>query len=203
MGAVFAAHVVLALIFIYAVHTPVHRPPKQDLVVSLLLEKKPPESAPVPLAMAKHVFTPVVAPVMPVIPPVEINIQAAVVQPVNPPPPQVVKQTAPEPHESTKEVTEETDSGPTVDASAVGNAKPAYPRASRALGEQGKVMLDVYVLADGSVGDIRVHQSSGFERLDDSALRAVRQWRFKPARQSGKQISMWYVQPITFDLRNA
>ena len=64
-------------------------------------------------------------------------------------------------------------------------------------------MLDVYVQADGTVGDIHLHQSSGFDRLDDSALRAVRQWRFKPARQFGKQIAMWYVQPITFNLHDA
>ncbi|HEX8958099.1 MAG TPA: TonB family protein [Burkholderiaceae bacterium] len=95
------------------------------------------------------------------------------------------------------------DAAPLVDASAAGNAKPVYPRASKALGEQGVVVLDVFVTQDGVVGDIRVGRSSGYGRLDESALRAVRQWHFIPARQGGKQVSMWYKQPITFDLRRA
>jgi len=95
------------------------------------------------------------------------------------------------------------DGGPSADASAAGNPKPVYPKISRSLGEQGRVLLDVYVQADGTVGEIRLHQSCGYDRLDESALHAVRQWRFKPARQAGKQVAAWYVQPITFSLQNA
>ncbi|MEZ5504459.1 MAG: energy transducer TonB [Gammaproteobacteria bacterium] len=91
---------------------------------------------------------------------------------------------------------------PRVDASALNNPKPAYPSMSRRRGEEGTVMLELLVLKDGSVGDIRVKESSGYPRLDRSALEAVRRWRYTPAQQGGKPIEYRYLQPITFGLRD-
>jgi protein TonB len=80
------------------------------------------------------------------------------------------------------------------------NPAPAYPAASRRLGEQGRVLLDVYIQPDGRVGEIRVKQSSGYPRLDEAALDAVRRWRYVPARRGNEPIALWYVQPISFSL---
>lgn len=90
---------------------------------------------------------------------------------------------------------------PHVDAHFMqNNPKPDYPRLSQTLGEKGRVLLEVYILSNGDVGDIRIKSSSGFARLDQAALKAVRQWRYIPAIKGNKPIDFWYVQPIDFVL---
>lgn len=89
---------------------------------------------------------------------------------------------------------------PRSDASHLSNPAPRYPTLSRRFGEQGRVLLDVYILPDGTVGEIRLNTSSGFARLDEAALTAVRVWRFVPARRGDEPIPYWYVQPVTFSL---
>jgi protein TonB len=78
---------------------------------------------------------------------------------------------------------------------------PAYPAVSKRLGEQGRVVVNVYVLADGRVGDVRVLKSSGYERLDAAALVHVRRnWRFTPARADGEAVAAWGAFGVTFEL---
>ena len=62
------------------------------------------------------------------------------------------------------------------------------------------MLLDVYILPDGSVGQIRLRRSSGYPRLDEAALDAVRRWRYVPARRGDEPIPYWYVQPLHFEL---
>lgn len=62
------------------------------------------------------------------------------------------------------------------------------------------MLLEMLVLPDGSVAELRVKTSSGFERLDQAALDAVKSWRFLPARRGGEAIAYRYVQPIAFSL---
>lgn len=90
---------------------------------------------------------------------------------------------------------------PRIDATRLDNPAPVYPMRSRQLREQGRVLLDVYIVPDGSVGEIRVRESSGFPRLDRSALETVKGWRYLPARRGGEAIPYWYVQPVNFTLR--
>ena len=89
---------------------------------------------------------------------------------------------------------------PRTDATHLNNPKPVYPAASRRLGEQGRVLLSVYILPDGSVSEIKLKQSSGHPRLDQAALDAVKRWRYVPAKRGGEPIPYWYVQPIAFAL---
>lgn len=80
------------------------------------------------------------------------------------------------------------------------NPKPVYPELSRRLGEHGTVILSVYILADGSVGDAVVHWTSRFPRLDNAAVDAVKAWKFIPARtSSGDYIDKWVEVSIHFD----
>ena len=88
---------------------------------------------------------------------------------------------------------------PRTNASAL-NQPAAYPPLSRRLREEGRVLLDVHILADGSVGEVRLRQSSGFDRLDEAALQAVRNWRYLPARRGDEPVATWYVQPVAFAL---
>ncbi|HSI56183.1 MAG TPA: energy transducer TonB [Ideonella sp.] len=89
---------------------------------------------------------------------------------------------------------------PRSDAAFLNNPAPVYPSVSRRLKEEGRVLFDVYILPDGSVGEIRLKRSSGHPRLDDAALAAVRQWRYVPAKRGDEPIPYWYVQPIDFAL---
>ena len=91
-------------------------------------------------------------------------------------------------------------SPPRADAAMLNNPAPAYPAQSRRLREEGRVLFDVYILPDGSVGQIKLKRSSGFLRLDDAALEAVRRWRYIPAKRGNEPIPYWYVQPLDFQL---
>lgn len=112
------------------------------------------------------------------------------------PPAPAVQQAAPAP-EAPAPVTP-----PRTDAAHLNNPAPQYPALSRRLGEQGRVMLDVYILPDGSVGEIKLNKSSGFPRLDNAALQAVKAWKYVPAKRGNKPIAFWYVQPVSFVLNN-
>ena len=90
---------------------------------------------------------------------------------------------------------------PQIDAKR-GLSEPAYPAPDVRQGNEGTVMLSVYVLADGTVGDVRLLKTSGFPRLDASALSEARRWKFNPGTEDGKPAAMWKPLPITFRLEN-
>jgi protein TonB len=78
---------------------------------------------------------------------------------------------------------------------------PVYPAVSRRLNEQGTVLLMIYVLPDGRIGDVRVKRSSGFPRLDQAALEAARKnWRFQAATSGGTPIAAWGQYAVKFQL---
>jgi protein TonB len=90
---------------------------------------------------------------------------------------------------------------PRFDADYLSNPAPAYPAASRAMGEQGKVFLRVLVTPQGEAQEVHLGTSSGHERLDLAALDAVRRWKFVPARQGEETVAAWVIVPISFTLR--
>ncbi|MEQ1663402.1 MAG: TonB family protein [Thiobacillus sp.] len=77
---------------------------------------------------------------------------------------------------------------------------PAYPALSRRLGEEGKVVLRVELETDGRVDSARVSASSGFKRLDEAALAAVRSWRCNPPMRDGQAVRAVATQPFQFNL---
>jgi TonB family protein len=81
------------------------------------------------------------------------------------------------------------------------NPKPLYPREAKKRGYEGEVLLRVEVLSNGRVGEIEVKRSSGHEVLDRSAMTAVRQWRFVPARKGETPVPVWVNIPVAFQLR--
>jgi len=80
------------------------------------------------------------------------------------------------------------------------NKRPAYPLAARRNGYEGTIVLSAQVLSSGDVGDLRIKKSSGYEILDQSALEAVRQWRFEPGKRMGQPVTTWVEVPIRFVL---
>lgn len=63
--------------------------------------------------------------------------------------------------------------------------KPVYPRASQRRGERGRVVLRVLISPEGSVLSADVRQSSGYGRLDEAAIEAMRGARFRPYTENG------------------
>jgi protein TonB len=67
---------------------------------------------------------------------------------------------------------------------------------------QGAVLLRVYVDADGKALQVNVQRYRGYEVLDDSALDAVKQWRFVPAKRGDSAEASWVTVPIVFELNS-
>lgn len=78
---------------------------------------------------------------------------------------------------------------------------PTYPPLSRRMGEEGKVVLRVELDEQGNVSAARVATSSGFARLDEAALAAVKTWRCNPARRDGQPVRAVALQPFKFVLQ--
>lgn len=89
---------------------------------------------------------------------------------------------------------------PSSDADYLNNPKPPYPPMSRRLGEQGKVVIRTLIGADGVAQEASIHQSSGFDRLDQAALATARKWRYVPGKRAGVAEAMWFNVPFTFVL---
>ena len=86
------------------------------------------------------------------------------------------------------------------DLKASNRVEPTYPSSSRRAGEEGTVRLKVLVDEKGRPKDVAVATSSGFARLDQAAIEAVRKWRFVAATDGTNAISAWTQVAITFRL---
>jgi periplasmic protein TonB len=84
------------------------------------------------------------------------------------------------------------------DADYLHNPAPAYPAQSRRLKEEGTVLLLVRVSVEGTPLSVEIRNSSGFERLDEAGLQAVRQWRFVPAKRGSENVAASVLVPIQF-----
>ncbi len=82
------------------------------------------------------------------------------------------------------------------------NPKPYYPPIAKSRGWQGKVLLRVQVSADGTSDAVSVETSSGHEILDESAVEAVKKWRFIPAKRGETPVASSVIVPISFTLRD-
>jgi protein TonB len=89
---------------------------------------------------------------------------------------------------------------PSSAADYLQNPAPAYPPVSKRLGEQGKVLVRVFIGADGVPQKAELKRSSGFDRLDRSALDYVMRCRYVPGKVGGVAQAMWYEAPVNFVL---
>ena len=69
------------------------------------------------------------------------------------------------------------------------------------MGEQGKVLLRVYISEQGQPEKIEIKQTSGFDRLDEAAINTVQRWKFVPGKRNGVPEPMWHIVPINFVLK--
>jgi protein TonB len=71
-----------------------------------------------------------------------------------------------------------------------------YPRlGGKRISPEGTVWLKCFIRENGTVGDVSVLRSTA-EILNDTAIRCVRQWLFRPAMLHGKPVGVWAAIPI-------
>jgi periplasmic protein TonB len=92
---------------------------------------------------------------------------------------------------------------PAQDLKTANRIDPTYPPASRRAGEEGTVRLKVLVDTSGRPSNVAVTQSSGFAKLDQAAVEAVRKWRFVAATDGTNKIQAYTQVAVTFKLTQA
>lgn len=89
---------------------------------------------------------------------------------------------------------------PRSNVEGLDNPRPPYPTLARRRGWEGLVVLMVWVDELGAARSVELHQSSGHDVLDQSALNTVKSWRFVPARRGGHTVPASVQVPIRFSL---
>jgi TonB family protein len=81
--------------------------------------------------------------------------------------------------------------------------KPEYTVDAMKARIEGVVGVEAVVLPDGSVGVVRVVKSLDKEHgLDGQAIKAVKQWRFRPGKRLGRAVPVIVSIELTFRLRD-
>ena len=79
--------------------------------------------------------------------------------------------------------------------------KPVYTKAAMDRKVQGTVEVNAVILADGTVGDVTVKKSLDPD-LDAEAIRAAKQWKFKPGTKDGAPVPVEVSIELSFTLRD-
>jgi protein TonB len=192
IGAIAALHILALIALVKMDVINIVKPKNAPLVVTLVAEPPapPPESKPQPEQKTKvqpTIVTP--APIVQTVAPTPI-ITTTAVAPPRPVPVAPPAAPAPAPVAATN-----------LDDTVIDGKPPKYPMESLRKKEQGTVMLRLTIGTNGSVSSISVAKSSGFYRLDDAALRAVRQWRWRPMLRDGQAVEVAGVMAIPFVMK--
>lgn len=93
--------------------------------------------------------------------------------------------------------------GSVTSPEVVKEVRPQYTADSMRAKIQGVIEVEAVVQADGTVGMVRVVRSLDKEHgLDDQAVRAVKQWRFRPGKRGGVAVPVLVSIELTFTLRD-
>lgn len=94
-------------------------------------------------------------------------------------------------------------SNPAVPPKIVRAVSPVYPETQRLTDVKGVVYLQLLIGSDGRVEQVTVLESSGSAALDNAAVKACRQWRFKAAKNAaGQAVRCYWNIPVRFDLKH-
>ena len=78
-------------------------------------------------------------------------------------------------------------------------ASPTYPEKARQSRVQGRVILETIIDRKGNVTDMRVLRS--IPSLDGAAKDAVCCWKYRPATEGGKPVSVFFTVLVEFTLK--
>ena len=76
-----------------------------------------------------------------------------------------------------------------------------YPKADQEAGHEGAVVVQAYVDENGDVTEAVILKSPGLEGLDNAAINAIKQTKFKPAMQKDKPVGVYISIPVVFKLQ--
>jgi TonB family protein len=79
--------------------------------------------------------------------------------------------------------------------------KPEYPPEALANLEEGHVLVEAYIGANGTVKETYVRSAQGPRSFEGATLDAVRQFLFRPVVVNGKPISFWTSFLVRFQIR--
>lgn len=199
---VLAVHAVLiALVLTYRFAVSETPAPPRMVTMNLTPPPAPPESVVTPPPENTPIFAPRPLIVLPVPtqpvqvtvdepPPVQEPVSHAPAAPA--PSPVVATSPAPAPPQQV--------SGGDLSSTMIHAPKPRYPVESRRKREQGTVQLTLVLGTDGKVASVRVSRSSGHYRLDEAALKAVRNWRWSPTLRDGVPVQVTGTLALPFEL---
>lgn len=77
---------------------------------------------------------------------------------------------------------------------------PKYPRISLKMDEEGSVVVRVKLDKEGAIAEASVKSSSGYKRLDEAAISAVKTWKCHPAMRDNIAVEAYALQPFEFKL---
>ena len=80
--------------------------------------------------------------------------------------------------------------------------KPKYPEIAQEAGIEGTVVVQVFVDKTGRVTDTVILKGIPNTGLDESAIKAIRAVRFRPAKAGGATIGVWISIPVNFRLKS-
>jgi protein TonB len=89
--------------------------------------------------------------------------------------------------------------GDMVPPKLVNRVHPQYPELARKARLEGRVFLQAVITTDGSVREVTVLRSSN-PLFNDVAVEAVRQWRYEPALQGGRPVTVYFTVIVDFRL---
>lgn len=74
-----------------------------------------------------------------------------------------------------------------------------YPESAAKAKQQGRAVVGFVVRKDGTVSDVYIVKSTGYDVLDNEAMRVVKSMpAWEPGKQKGKPVDVKYFVPITF-----
>lgn len=74
-----------------------------------------------------------------------------------------------------------------------------YPESAVKAKQQGKAVVGFVIKKDGTVSDVYIVKSTGYDVLDNEAMRVVKSMpAWEPGKQKGKPVDVKYFVPITF-----
>ncbi len=76
-----------------------------------------------------------------------------------------------------------------------------YPPLLRDAGIGGTTVLWFFIDQAGRVVNVRLHVSSGYDALDEAAVRVARVMEFTPAENRGRSVSVWVQIPVKFSAK--
>jgi periplasmic protein TonB len=197
----FAAHLALAASAFLFYQAPPQAPEVFNVTLLPMAPPAPEPPAPAPAPKPQPVVKKAEPKPTPLPKPAPVESKTAISrdQPAPTPTPSEVQSTA-APSGADKPSPAVSESKPQFEAAYLNNPRPAYPAMSRRLGEEGRVEVEVQVQADGTPSRVSLKRSSGYSRLDEAALDAIKRWKFIPAKRGGEAVAASVIVPMPFVL---